>query len=242
LAVALDAPNTIDDATRACTVTLLGGFGLRDGGGVVELPTDAQRVVAFLALQHQRVPRAYVAGSLWLDGSQERAFGNLRSALWRLRRKADHLIDADHTTLAIDAGVTTDVDTLNSVAHHLCDPAASTGTTDVDPDLFTRDLLPGWYDEWALIERERLRQLSLHALEALAARLAERHHYAAAIQAALAAIRLDPLRESAHRAAIHVHLAEGNHSEALRQYHTYRDLLDTELGIAPSPRLEALLR
>ncbi|HEX9643648.1 MAG TPA: hypothetical protein VGC11_06595, partial [Acidimicrobiia bacterium] len=49
------------------TVTLLGGFGLRDGGGVVELPTDAQRVVAFLALQHQRVPRAYVAGSLWLD-------------------------------------------------------------------------------------------------------------------------------------------------------------------------------
>jgi DNA-binding SARP family transcriptional activator len=211
------------------------------GDDPVELPSDAQRLVAFLALQPGRVPRAYVAGTLWMDGTQARANGNLRSALWRLRRNADTLIDADHTTLAISPDVTIDVDTMITTAHHVSNPTnRQPGDLPTDPTFFIRDLLPGWYDEWVIVERERLHQLSLHALEDLAHHHTSNHHYAAAIAAALAAIRLDPLRESAHRTAITVHLAEGNHSEALRQFHTYRTLLHDELGITPSPQLRAV--
>ena len=228
-------------STWESTLSLLGGFGVWRGDDPVELPTDAQRVVAFLALQPGRVPRAYVAGTLWADGTQDRANGNLRSALWRLRRNSDTLVDADHTTLGIAAGVTVDIATMTTTAHQVCDPANPTlDQLPNDPALFVRDLLPGWYDDWVLVERERLHQLSLHALEAIARHHIDRHRFAAAIAAALAAIRLDPLRESAHRTAIGVHLAEGNLSEALRQYHAYRTLLHDELSIAPSPQLRAV--
>ena len=152
--------------------------------------------MAFLALQTGRVSRAYVAGTLWLDGSQERAFGNLRSALWRLRCHTTDLVDADTQTLALTSTATIDVTTLIDTADRLCTPESDWGDTDFDPTPFTQELLPGWYEEWTVVHRERLRQRSLHALEALAERLTTRGRYAAAIQAALAAIDLDPLRES----------------------------------------------
>jgi hypothetical protein len=57
------------------------------------------------------------------------------------------------------------------------------------------ELLPGWYDDWVMFERERLRQLQLHALETMAHRLAKEHRYADAVDVALAAVRLEPLRE-----------------------------------------------
>ena len=78
-------------------------------------------------------------------------------------------------------------------------------------------------------------------LEALCERLAEGGDYAGAIEAGLAAVRDEPLRESSHRALIRAHLAEGNSSEALRQYGIFRGMLRNELGLDPSPRMEALL-
>ena len=89
---------------------------------------------------------------------------------------------------------------------------------DLSPASFAADLLPSWYDDWVIVERERLRQIRVHALEELSRRLAAGHRYGDAIDAALAAIAADPLRESAHRRLIEAHLAEGNVSEAIRQY------------------------
>ncbi|HEY6203669.1 MAG TPA: bacterial transcriptional activator domain-containing protein [Candidatus Limnocylindria bacterium] len=88
---------------------------------------------------------------------------------------------------------------------------------DVRHALTGGELLADWCDEWVLLERERLRQLRLHALEVLTQRLVTVGRYADAMEVALAALRSEPLRESAHRAVISVHLAEGNRSEALRQ-------------------------
>ena len=65
--------------------------------------------------------------------------------------------------------------------------------------------------------------------------------HADAIQAALAAIRLEPLRETAHRTLIEIHLAEGNWSEACRQYQRCRRLLQDELGVEPSDSMRLLL-
>ena len=70
----------------AVRLNLLRGFELWCDGERVTLPMSAQRVLAFLALHDRPVLRLYVAGSLWLDASEERSYANLRSALWRLRR------------------------------------------------------------------------------------------------------------------------------------------------------------
>jgi DNA-binding SARP family transcriptional activator len=54
-------------------------------------------------------------------------------------------------------------------------------------------------------------------------------------------VQAEPLRESAHRSVIAVHLAEGNHAEALRQYDGYRRLLASELGLRPSPVIRTMV-
>ncbi|MFE7332697.1 BTAD domain-containing putative transcriptional regulator [Streptomyces sp. NPDC057565] len=57
-----------------------------------------------------------------------------------------------------------------------------------------------------------------------------------ALDAALASIRIEPLREEPHQAVVSAHLAEGNLSEALRHYEIFWHLLRTELGAEPSFR------
>ncbi|MET0903704.1 MAG: BTAD domain-containing putative transcriptional regulator [Acidimicrobiales bacterium] len=219
---------------------MFGGFDVVSDGTVVELPPEAQRLVAFLALREKPVQRSFVAGSLWLDSTEDRARANLRSVLSRVRRVLPGLVDADFQTLRLGRNVRSDVESLTTRAEALWGMAG-------DPDLdlnhrpFTRELLPGWYEDWVVVERERLRQLCLHSLESLAEVLRTRHMFGAAIQALLASVALDSLRESPRRQLVEVHLAEGNVSEALRQYQDFAEVLDRELGLAPSSALWDLL-
>jgi DNA-binding SARP family transcriptional activator len=105
----------------------------------------------------------------------------------------------------------------------------------------SRDLLPGWYEDWVLLESEDWRQLRLHALEALAERLTAAGRFGEAALAAVAAIRADPLRESARACLIRVYLTEGNQSEALREFKRFSHTLRAELGLAPTPQLRKLV-
>src|SRR6185436_19063543 len=103
------------------------------------------------------------------------------------------------------------------------------------------DLLPDWYDDWAVIEAEEWRQLRLHALDTLAEGLTAAGRYADATSAALAAVKAEPLRETAHAVLIRVYLAEGNRAEALAAYEGYRVMLRTEMGLEPMPDIQALI-
>ena len=109
------------------------------------------------------------------------------------------------------------------------------------------DLLPGVYEDWAIVERERIRQRMLHALEMLSHRLVSVGRYADAIEAALTAVSADPLRESAQRALIEAHAAEDNWGEARRSFECFRTLIRREPGsvrrgtsLPSSPRGPAL--
>jgi DNA-binding SARP family transcriptional activator len=232
---------------------LFGGFdaaadtaadGSGADGAVVELPPEAQRLVAFLALRQEPVQRSFVAGSLWLDSTEDRARANLRSVLSRVRRVLPGLVEADSQTLRLGRSVRCDVESLTRRAEALWGMAGDSGgdgDLDLDHRPFTRELLPGWYEDWVVLERERLRQLCLHSLESLAEVLRARHMFGAAIQALLASVALDSLRESPRRQLVEVHLAEGNVSEALRQYQDFAEVLDRELGLAPSAAMWDLL-
>jgi DNA-binding SARP family transcriptional activator len=103
------------------------------------------------------------------------------------------------------------------------------------------DILPGWYDDWVLVERERLRQLRLHALERLAEHAIGQAQYGQAIDIALSAIQADPLRESAHRVLIRAHAAEGNSSLAIRQYREYCRMVREQLKLGPSRELREIV-
>jgi DNA-binding SARP family transcriptional activator len=222
---------------RPARLALLDGFELVCGGRVVPLPVTAQRLLAFLALHDWALLRGYVAGSLYLEKSEERACANLRSALWRLRQPGYKLVEADTNHLRLAPEVVVDVREVSARARRLSDLDSPPDERDLDEAPFSHDLLPDWYDEWVITERERLRQRRLHALEALCLHLTRLGRFARAIDAGLAAVAAEPLRESSHRALIEAHLAEGNHSEAIRQYRSYAALLQNSLGVAPSARL-----
>jgi DNA-binding SARP family transcriptional activator len=118
---------------------------------------------------------------------------------------------------------------------------ASDGTAGIDPAILGDDVLPEWSEEWLLSTREWFRQVRLHALEELCGRLCREARFGEALEAGLAAIACEPLRESAHRAVVRAHLAEGNPAEALRQYRSYRRLLRHELGLPPSVQFQELI-
>lgn len=104
------------------------------------------------------------------------------------------------------------------------------------------DLLPDWYEDWIRPEADAWRQLRVHALEALAGRLVQVRRFGEAATAATVAARADPLRESARAALVRVHLAEGNQSDALDEFHRYRSLIRAELDLEPTPLLRDLVR
>ncbi len=218
-------------------ISLLGGFALRIAGAECPLGTRAQRLLAVLALARGPLSRGVLAQRLWPDAPPERANASLRAALWTFSGWPVAPVVVEHCSVAVHAGV--DVRCAEAGARALLD-----GSRDgLDPGLEQQlrlDILPDWTDDWLMIEREQYRQLRLHALEAVCRSHARAGRYAWAVDAGMAAVSAEPLRESAHRALIEAHLLEGNRVEALRQYHAYLRLAREEMGVGASPLLQRL--
>jgi DNA-binding SARP family transcriptional activator len=225
--------------TGIVRLALLDGFVLDCGREPTEVPRAAQRLLAFIGLRRQAT-RALVVGALWPDSDEQKAFGSLRTLLWRLQQLGAPIVSAQGETLRLHDWVLVDTDELVHTARFDSTASATAGIATIR-DGGMRELLPGWYDDWVLIERERLRQLYLHTVESLAEQDLEARHYSDALEATLAALRVEPLRESPHRLLVRIHLAEGNYSEALNVYHAYQSLLHRELGVGPSPEMRRLL-
>ena len=197
------------------------------------LPEGSQRLLALLALKGRLIRRETVAGTLWPVATEAHASSSLRSAIARLRGEARVSVAATARDLGLADDVTVDLWDARELAYQLLAPADPLPSAVPGPEAIpalSAELLPDWYDEWALVEAEDWRQLRLHALEALADRLRARGEYGNAAAAALAAVRAEPLRESPRAALIRVHIAEGNPTEALREFARYGELLMLELG------------
>ena len=219
-----------------------GPFVMSAKGHKLDVPEGSKRLLVFVALHSGRVERRYAAGVLWPFGDNGRASGNLRSALWRLNRARIDLIMADKYYLRIRQDVVVDVHLIFQWAARLITGRpAHEDLRVLQTAIDALDLLPGWYDDWVLLERERLRQQVLHGLEALSAHLAAVGRCAEAIEAAVLAVNAEPLRESAQRVLLQAHLAEGNWIEGRRGLESYRALLRQELDIDLSPELNRIL-
>jgi DNA-binding SARP family transcriptional activator len=239
-----DAPTPAGDASKtgaATRLVLFQGFQLIHNGVGVRLSTGAQHLLAFLALSYRAVRRSHVAGALWEDASEERAAGNLRSAIWRLRRTGLDLIAATRDHVCLAPTVVVDIYQLAGIAALVADPAANIATLNLEEMPLAGELLPDWDDDWVLLERERQRQIALHVLEALCERWTREGHFERAVGAGLAAVASEPLRESSNRALIGAFLAEGNPAEAIRRYRYFRQKLRSELRMEPSDRITEMV-
>lgn len=217
---------------------LLPDFELSQYGRRLRLPATAQRLLVFLALTERPQHRFVVATRLWADLTDDRSGAALRTTLWQIRRAAPATVLSHDSHLRLGSSVEVDVhESVRRTRSLETDARLEEGLLDI----LSHDLLPDWLDEWVVAERERYRQIRLHALEKLCQRFSEARQHAFAIEAGLRAVAADPLRETAQRVLIEAHIAEGNLSEAVRQYRTYVHLLRVELGVEPTAVLTSLI-
>jgi DNA-binding SARP family transcriptional activator len=222
-------------------VVLLNGFRCFSDDALISLPEGSQRLLVLLCLSGHPVGRAQIAGTLWPEVTEQRAQGSLRSGLFRLG-EARGTVSSRGDALALAAGVSVDLRKSTALARDLFRPGP---VVDLDwteaISILSSELLPGWYDDWVLLETERWRQLRLHGLEAISRRLVDQQRFGEALDAAMSAVQAEPLRESAHIAVIKVHLAEGNRSEAVAELERYARLIADELGVEPSENITWLV-
>jgi DNA-binding SARP family transcriptional activator len=228
--------------TGPAALCLLGGPYLVKNGQRLDIPENSKRLLVYVTLHGGRVSRRRAAVSLWPCGADERAAGNLRSALWRLRGAGIDVLHANRCTLYLDPEVSVDIIQLTQWATRIIEGSADSsdlGPFDLNPEAV--DLLPDWDDEWVVLEREHLRQRLLHGMESLVRQLILRGLFADAIEVAITAVGVEPLRESAQRVLLEAHLAEGNLVEARRAYAAYHEMLTTELGVSPGMDLGVMV-
>jgi DNA-binding SARP family transcriptional activator len=239
--------STVPDGTalrrHPVRLRLLGGFELETEDGAAHLPDQARRLLAFLALENRTMQRVYIAGRLWPDLTEQHAHGCLRTTLWRTGRATGvPVVDATSTSLGLAHEVEVDVRELEAACEAVFYERGVPGAEQLFVLAHAGDLLSDWYEDWIEHERERLRLMRLLALETAAERLLRERRASEASQAALAALRIDPLRETTHRLLIRIALDEGNVAEALRRFAGLRAELNRQLGLEPSEHTRALVQ
>jgi SARP family transcriptional regulator, regulator of embCAB operon len=227
----------------AFRISVLGGFRLTRQERDWSLPLGSERLAALLAVQRCSLRRAAAAGILWPEADEMRANASLRSALTRLRGAGCPFVEGRSSVLGLGKDVEVDLAGARRLAYRLLegdmpDSDSSAGSIAT----LSADLLPGWYDDWVIVEAQEWHQLRLHALESLSASFSRSGVFVHAIAAAMAAVKGDPWRESARQALVKAHIAENNPSEAIREYERYRRLLHQELGLNPSLDFVRLMR
>jgi tetratricopeptide (TPR) repeat protein len=230
-----------DDQRRSRTaqalphrITVLGAFTLAVDGAPVALSVDARRLVAYLAVHRRPQARAALAADLWPGvAAADRLLAEAIAAV----DVPGLLAEREPETLALAEGVAVDLADAMRLIRIL--PTLPAGTA-VDTTVLTADILPGWTAAWIEIERERFRQLRLHAIEERSQRLITAGRFDDAVAMAKVAVRTAPSRESARRALIEAYVAKGDLAAAVNEYDQYQELLRSSLGGPIAHGLEGL--
>ncbi len=217
---------------------LLGGWQLSSDGRAVEMGSRQQRVIAAIAVLGAK-PRPALAGLLWPESPESKASGNLRAALHIISRNCPQLLCLQYGNVGLEPHVTVDHAELMAHLQAMADADGEVSAHGVDM-VQSAELLPGWYEDWVLFERERLRQRQQRTLASLAGLCLQEGDADRALKAANAAAAIEPLCEISEGLVISALLHSGNQALALRSYHAFRDLLWTEMGILPSAHLRGL--
>ena len=217
-------------------IRLLGQFDLRLNGKPVEIPSrPAQSLLAYLALTagitHRR---ERLAGLIWPDIPELDARRNLRRALWHIRKAAEGQapLRADDITVAFDARPDVWVDVL--VVSQKFNAEKTVEELIQIVSAYGGELLPGFYDEWVIVERERLQAVFEGRIKLLLDRLVEAHSWDEVIEWGEKWIALSGATEPAYRALMIAYSGRGDLSGVGLAYRRCSETLSRDLGVEPS--------
>jgi DNA-binding SARP family transcriptional activator len=172
---------------------------------------------------------------LWPEADEDNARSNLRHALWRIRKA----IESDQVTAPY---LLTDELTVsfNADADYWLDAAILARDGDGLQDqldtlaVYRGELLPGFYDDWVTLERERLEARFEHKMQRLLDGLVEVRRWTEVLDCGERWVALGHAPEPGYRALMLAHAEIGNQSRVAAVYQRCREALFNDLGIEPS--------
>ena len=231
-------------------IRLLGGVNLTlDDEPITDLPTrKAEALLIYLACRRRAVAREVLAELLWDERGQEQGLANLRSILSSLRQNLKPYFIVTRQTIAFNHASNYWLDVARFEEQRVGNAGQDVAVLQAAAKLYQGDFLEGFYlresagfEEWALLERERLQRAAVEIFW----RLIDATHVAGDYQAGLAYVdqllRADNLSERAQRQKMLLLARTGQHNAALQFFATCSQLLDEELGVAPEPESVALV-
>jgi WD40 repeat protein/class 3 adenylate cyclase len=225
-------------------IRLLGQFDVRLDGKRILIPSRAgQLLLAYLTLtagtSHRREK---LAGMLWPDFAEETARKNLRHELWRIRKaiSAQGLPGADYL-MAEEFTIT-----FNHESEYWLDvaqmerPESELGSLITNLAHYQGELLPGFYEDWIVLERERVRAVFDTKMEQLLEQLVAAERWSTVQEQAERWLSLGQALEPAYRALMHAYSARGDIAKVSSVYQRCMDELDEQFGLEPSAETRAL--
>jgi DNA-binding SARP family transcriptional activator len=221
-----------------------------DGG--FKIPASSQPLLSYLLLSKTSVDRDQLAETLWPDRDGQRARRCLSTAQWRLKQACgqtyDLIVPHGRQRLSFNWSLPHWLDV--TAFRRKAAPVRTRKPDQLDRQTLRRleqaaqvyrdDLLPGLDEDWAIIERERMREESLSVLNALARAYHLRGEPARALPHAQMLVRREPLREDAHRLVMRLYAQMGARAKAIKQYRICEGELGAELGVPPMDETRAL--
>lgn len=226
-------------------IRLFGRFEVKSDGKLVAITSrPAQSLFAYLILSagtsHRR---EQLAGMLWPDSLEETARDNLRHALWRIRKalpssqlpKVEYLL-TDDLSIAFNAAADYSLDATH--LEKLRENASADESMAVLSE-YQGELLPGFYDEWAMLEREHLSAIFEQHMARLMSLLQDEKRWQEILDWGERWIKLGQKPEPAYRALMSAHTAKGDMSKVAATYERCIKSLK-EFDIEPSEQTRGL--
>ncbi|NIM96353.1 MAG: hypothetical protein GTO18_21860 [Anaerolineales bacterium] len=221
-------------------VYLLGQFDVKRDQESIEIPSrPAQSLLAYLILSAGTAHRREkLAGLLWPDATESNARSNLRHALWRLRKAiGDGYILSDKISIEFDGESDYWLDTTELEGEER-------DRQDVDVllqsvSVYGGELLPGFYDDWVILERERLRALFEKRIHWLLDLLVELNRWSEVLEWGERWIAMGYVPEPAYRALMVANSGLGDSAGMAAVYRRCINALRDELGVEPSEETQA---
>jgi predicted ATPase/DNA-binding SARP family transcriptional activator len=224
-------------------VRFLGKFEVKHNKKQLNISSrPAQSLFAYLILSagtsHRREK---LAGLLWPDSLEETARDNLRHALWRMRKalvsaSPTKLLHADDVTVGFKESSEYWLDAAE--LEKLSENASAEELIAVLSN-YQGELLPGFYDEWVVLEREHLSSVFEHHMARLMSLLQDEKRWLDILDWAERWIKLGQKPEPAYRALMSAHGAKGDMSKVAATYERCVKSLK-EYGVQPSEQTRAL--
>ena len=215
---------------------LLEHWQLFRGRTEIRMASRQQRLVSALAIYGPR-NRRFVSGLLWPDSPEPRALESLRVTVHHISHQAPGLLANGGPVLSLTDGLSVDIHQCLELVR-TCEQSGSSAAEDAClSSLLRAELLPGWYEDWVILEQNRLRIFRLRALIEHARRWLHQGDAEQAADVARNALVVEPLQESCVELLMRAELQTGNRAGALFAYESFRVRLSMELGVGPSDYL-----